>query len=80
MGVNKIAITLEEKTIRQLDRLVKKRVFPSRSRAIQEAVHEKLQRLEHTRLARECAKLDPEIEKAMAEEGMSEDSTKWPVY
>ncbi len=32
------------------------------------------------RLARECAKLDPEYEKAMAEEGMAEDSLAWPEF
>lgn len=32
---------------------------------------EKLSRLEHSRLARECAKLDSAFEKALAEEGLS---------
>jgi hypothetical protein len=51
---------------------VKESVFPSRSQAIQVAVEEKLERLEHGRLARECAKLDPEFEKFLAEEGLNE--------
>jgi len=55
-------------------------VFPNRSQAIQEAVEEKLSRLEHGRLARECAKLDPAFEKALAEEGLSEELAEWPVY
>jgi hypothetical protein len=55
-------------------------MFPSRSTAIQEAVEEKLDRLERSRLARECSKLDPEFEKAMAEEGMSEELSEWPEY
>jgi Arc/MetJ-type ribon-helix-helix transcriptional regulator len=54
-----------------VDRLVKNRVFPNRSKAIQFAVEERLKKLEKGRLARECAKLDPEIEKAFAEEGFS---------
>jgi hypothetical protein len=33
----------------------------------------KLARLERSRLAQECAKLDPAFEKALAEEGLSED-------
>lgn len=37
---------------------------------------EKLERVERSRLARECAKLDPKFEKALAEEGMSEDSSE----
>ena len=80
MATTKVAITLDEKTLKELDRLVKNRVFPNRSRAIQEAVQEKLKRLEHSRLARECAKLDPEFEKTLAEEGMSEELGQWPAY
>ena len=80
MSTTKVAVTLDEKTLDRLDRLVKARVFPNRSRAIQEAVEEKLERLERSRLARECTKLDPAFEKAMAEEGMSEELGQWPEY
>ena len=80
MSKTKVAITLDEKTLGRLDRLVKDRLFPSRSNAIQEAVEEKLERLERSRLVRECAKLDPAFEKAMAEEGMSEELSEWPEY
>lgn len=59
---------------------MKKRVFPNRSQAIEEAVAEKLARLEKSRLALECAKLDPMFEKALAEEGLSEDLAEWPEY
>jgi len=59
--------------------LVDDHVFPSRSQAIREAVSEKLQRLKHSRLALECAKLEPAIEKAMAEEGIAEDARQWPA-
>ena len=80
MPKTKVAITLDEKTLGRLDRLVKDRLFPSRSNAIQKAVEEKLERLERSRLARECAKLDPAFEKAMAEEGISEELSEWPEY
>jgi metal-responsive CopG/Arc/MetJ family transcriptional regulator len=80
MATTKIAITLDDKTVDRLDHLVKDRVFPNRSKAIQEAVQEKLERLERGRLARECAKLDPEFEKGLAEQGMSEELTQWPEY
>jgi len=60
--------------------LVRRAVFPSRSQAIQQAVDEKLERLEGIRLARECAKLDPAFEKALAEEGLSEELSQWPEY
>lgn len=76
----KVAISLDEGTLARLDLLVRQDVFPSRSRAIEEAVSEKLERLERSRLARECEKLDPQLEKALAEEGMAEDLAEWPVY
>ncbi len=76
----KVAVSLEETTLDRLDRLVRAAVFPSRSQAIQIAVEEKLERIERSRLARECAKLDPEFEKSLAEEGMSEDLSEWPEY
>ena len=71
---------LSSKALAQVDQLVRSGRFPSRSRAIQEAVDEKLERLKHGRLARECAKLDPEAEKAMAEEGLGEEGAAWPEY
>lgn len=80
MGKSKVAISLDESTLNRLDKLVQKQVFPNRSQAIQEAVAEKLARLERSRLARECAKLDPAFEKALAEEGLSEDLAEWPEY
>ena len=80
MGRAKIAITLDPAILDELDRLVDGRSFPNRSLAIQEAVQEKLERLARGRLARECAKLDPDFEKAMAEEGLSEELNQWPEY
>jgi metal-responsive CopG/Arc/MetJ family transcriptional regulator len=80
MAKSKIAITLEGATLERLDELVKRAMFPSRSRAIEEAVAEKLSRLQRTRLARECAKLDPAFERALAEEGLTEDIAQWPEY
>ena len=80
MGTSKIAISLDEKILSRLDYLVRKKVFRNRSRAIQDAVQEKLERLERSRLARECAKLDPAFEKALAEEGLAGDVAEWPEY
>jgi len=76
----KIGVSLDKTTLQKLDRLVVAEVFPNRSRAIESAVTEKLQRLDRTRLARECAKLDPDFEKALAEEGLSNDVIEWPEY
>lgn len=80
MGKSKVAITIDEILIQKLDRLVKKAVFQNRSQAIQIAVKEKLERVDKSRLARECAKLDPEFEKTLAEEGLSEELQRWPQY
>jgi metal-responsive CopG/Arc/MetJ family transcriptional regulator len=76
----KIAITIEEETLQTLDLLVAERRFPNRSQAIQEALDEKLSRLAQGRLARECAKLDPDHEQALAEEGMAGELAEWPDY
>jgi metal-responsive CopG/Arc/MetJ family transcriptional regulator len=80
MSTQKVAITIDEKILRRLDRLVAARKFPNRSKAIQEAVEEKLERLERTRLAREAAKLDPAYEQSMADEGLAGDAGEWPAY
>jgi Arc/MetJ-type ribon-helix-helix transcriptional regulator len=64
----------------RIDRLVAERKFPNRSRAIQEAVRDTLERLERGRLARECAKLDRSVEQTMADEGLAEDLGEWPEF
>ena len=80
MSTAKIAITLEESLLKDLDLLVKERVFPNRSNIIQEAVKEKLLRLNKIRLATECSKLNPEYEQELAEEGIDEELESWPEY
>jgi len=80
MPTTKVAISLDEEVLERVDELVEEHVFPNRSRAIQQAVVEKLERLERGRLARECAKLDSNFEVAMAEEGLSAEEGDWPAY
>ncbi len=80
MGTSKIAITIDDNLVKQLDNLVNSRVFPNRSKAIQKAVEEKLMRMEKSRLAQECAKLDPKYEQTLAEEGFSKELEEWPEY
>ena len=80
MTASKIAITIDDNTLKRLDILVKSKFFPNRSKAIQEAVTEKLMRIEKSRLARECAKLDPDFEQSLAEEGFSSELEEWPEY
>jgi len=80
MGKAKIAITLDEKIVGRLDTLVRQRAFSNRSQAIEQAIEEKLSRLDRSRLAREAAKLDPAFEKAFSEEGLEMDVSEWPKF
>ena len=80
MSGAKIASTIDRELLARLDVLVKERRFPNRSRAVQEALREQLERVERSRLARECAKLDPLHEQQLAEEGLTEDLKEWPAY
>ena len=76
----KIAITIDEKIVLRIDNLVKQDAFINRSQAIEEALRDKLNRIDRSRLARESAKLDPKYEQSLAEEGIREDSAEWPKY
>ena len=80
MGSVKVAITLDQEMLIRVDGLVSKSIFPNRSRAIQAAVSEKLARMERGRLASECAKLDPNFEIALADEGLGLELEQWPEY
>jgi Arc/MetJ-type ribon-helix-helix transcriptional regulator len=79
MSSAKIAISLDPEALHQVDRLVESGLFPSRSRLIQDAVAEKLQRLGRVRLAQECSKLQPAVERAAAEE-FFRGEIEWPEY
>ena len=80
MSSIKIAITIQEQLLDRLDRLVRAKVFPNRSKAVQEAIEEKLTRIDRSRLACECAKLDRKFERSLAEEGLSREFSEWPEY
>ena len=80
MNAAKITVSLDPSLLHRLDRLVQSHVFPSRSQAVQAAVEEKIARLQKTRLARECAKLDPEQEQALADAGLAAEVGQWPPY
>jgi Arc/MetJ-type ribon-helix-helix transcriptional regulator len=80
MPKTKVAVTIDAELLGRLDALIAKRRFPSRSQAIETAVEEKLARLKRARLAIECAKLDPKVEKAIAEEGLGQDVEAWPEF
>lgn len=69
MAQTKVVIMVEERVLSRIDDLVRRKVFSTRSRAIEQAVREKLERLTRKRLAEECSKLDPAFEQEMAEAG-----------
>jgi metal-responsive CopG/Arc/MetJ family transcriptional regulator len=78
MAKTKVAVTLDTSTLHRLDRLVREARYPNRSQAIEAAVTGQLDRLEHRRLAEECAKLDGAAERALAEKGSGADVGSWP--
>lgn len=80
MAKTKVAVSLDSTLVEEVDALVKRSHFPSRSQAIEVALAEKLERIRRTQLARECAKLDPREEAALADEGLREDLCEWPAY
>ncbi|MCX7045299.1 MAG: ribbon-helix-helix domain-containing protein [Candidatus Sumerlaeota bacterium] len=80
MSAARISITIDKSVLIEIDRLVRQRVFRNRSRAIQDAVREKLNKIKSKRLAVECAKLNPEEERALAEEGFTTQKDSWPGY
>lgn len=79
MARAKIAITLDQNALAEIDRLVRAGVYPNRSAAIQAAVVERLDRQKRSRLAREAAKLTVEDEQALADEGLGA-ANEWPEY
>ncbi len=80
MGVAKITISIDEQLLNRLDVLIQSRIFSNRSQAVQSAVQEKVARIGKTRLAQECAKLDPQEEQALADEGLAAEVAQWPPY
>jgi len=79
MSTVKIAISMDEHFLQEVDRLVLNHVYPNRSKAIQDAIADKLARLRKTRLLRESRKLEVKEEQAAAEEWFSGEE-EWPEF
>ena len=79
MPKTKVALTLDSALLDRVDNLVARSRFRNRSQAVETALAEKLARLARTRLAEECAKLDPAAEQQLAEEAFGAE-TAWPEY
>ena len=80
MSKAKIAITIDSIVLADIDALVRAGRFPNRSRAFERAAEAELERVHRTRLATECLNLDPAEERAMADEGLRDDTAGWPAY
>ena len=80
MPVAKITVSIDKEIVSRLDGLVREGLFPNRSKAVQAALENQLSKLDRSRLAVECAKLDSSYEKELAEEGMDFEDEQWPEY
>ena len=58
MPVTKVAVSIDGRSVREIDRWVRERKYPNRSRAVQPAVDALTQRERRLRLALEAAKRD----------------------
>ncbi len=80
MPKTKVAVTVDADLLDRVDELVAARRFANRSQAVERALADTVARLARTRLARECAKVDPREEQALAEEGFAGSRDTWPEY
>ena len=80
MAVAKIAISIDASLLEKIDHFVAEKKFKTRSKAIQIAVSNTVDRLEHTRLTQECAKLNSVLEQQLADEGLAKDVDEWPEF
>ena len=72
-------LTVDSALLHRVDHLVARERFRNRSQAVETALADKLARLARTRLAEECAKLDPAEERQLANEALGADAA-WPEY
>ena len=80
MPKTKVAVTVDTALLGRVDQLVAARRFANRSQAVEAALADAVARVARTRLARECAMVDPREERAMAEDGLAGSRDTWPDY
>jgi Arc/MetJ-type ribon-helix-helix transcriptional regulator len=80
MPKTKVAVTVDADLLHRVDELVTARRFANRSQAVETALADIVARVARTRLARECAKLNPREEQAQADEGLARSRDIWPEY
>jgi Arc/MetJ-type ribon-helix-helix transcriptional regulator len=80
MPTAKVAVTIEEQLLREVDGWVAAGDYPNRSRAFQAGLTRlREERQQRRSLLAELAKLDPAEERALAEERLSGEAP-WPAY
>ena len=79
MAAAKVAVTIDQRLLREVDRWVADGEYPNRSKAIQDAILRlrEARRSRHSLLA-ELAKLDPAEERGLADEVFVAE-TPWPT-
>jgi Arc/MetJ-type ribon-helix-helix transcriptional regulator len=80
MSTKKITITLEGSIIEEMDSLVKKNKYKSRSKAVQIAIEEYLKKIEKQKLYAEIDKLDKTEEMKVAEASLEAVNEIWEEY
>lgn len=80
MPTAKVAVTIDEQLLREVDGWVAAGEFPNRSRAVQTALARlRQERAERRSLLGALAQLDVAEERALADEALSADAA-WPAY
>jgi len=80
MPAAKITVMVDEKVVRQMDRLVREGKYKSRSSVIQDALEEKLKERKRKRLVEELSKLNPKEERELADEFLHMDDEECGEY
>lgn len=80
MPTAKVAVTIDQGLLREVDRWVAAGEFPNRSQAMQAALRcLREKRSRRRRLLAELSRLDPDEERALADEMLTADAS-WPEY
>jgi metal-responsive CopG/Arc/MetJ family transcriptional regulator len=80
MSIAKIAISIDNHLLEKLDDFIALKKFKTRSHAIQLAVQDTIDRLDHKRLINACSQLDIDSERTLADEGLKKDFDEWPEF
>jgi Arc/MetJ-type ribon-helix-helix transcriptional regulator len=80
MATAKVAVTIDQQLLEDVDRWVAAGDYPNRSQAVQAALRRlREERQGRSRLLRELGKLDPSEEQALADEALAADEA-WLEY